>query len=246
MSRRLLLAIVASAVAHLAIVLSASWLPARTPREAAAAIDVDLVEGTPSAAPGEEPPASAVVPRARPTVARAVSARDESVSPATVAAPSSGAPPPTDAAPAPIDAGAALPAGADGIPVHVMASGASTGSPGGLVGTAMGFSGATAGSAGRVGSGTAAGSVHGAILARLRARTAGCYPRAAVRRSVEGVARVAFCVGDGGDPEGLRLVASSGSRLLDDAAIDCVVRGAIPLPGAGACVRVPVDFRLRR
>lgn len=245
MNRPILLAITASVAAHGLVIAAASWLPVIERRRVAEAIAFDLVEREAPVAVEEEPVVSAA-PAARPVVRRVAVGPKES--PAPVPAP---APPPELLSPADpvipvITAEAVLPAGVGGIPVNVMVSGSHTGSEGSFGGTGRGSSSATVGSTSGNGGGTGAGSAHGAILAGLRARTAGCYPRAAVRRSVEGVARVSFCVDRDGDPEGLRLVASSGSRLLDEAALVCVVRGAAPLPGAGACVQVPIDFHLRR
>ncbi|HWV37175.1 MAG TPA: TonB family protein [Vulgatibacter sp.] len=82
------------------------------------------------------------------------------------------------------------------------------------------------------------------LEAHLRSHAARCYPPAARRRGVQGGAEVHFCVGADGTPGAIRLESSSGSSLLDRAAIDCVLRGAAPLPGPRGCVTLPVWFRL--
>jgi periplasmic protein TonB len=81
---------------------------------------------------------------------------------------------------------------------------------------------------------------------RLRWATPGCYPYAAIRANLEGVARLSFCVGEAGMAEHVRIVQSSGSNLLDDATVDCIVPTASPFPGTkDLCVLVPVRFQLR-
>jgi periplasmic protein TonB len=84
------------------------------------------------------------------------------------------------------------------------------------------------------------------IEGRLRAATAGCYPYAAVRANLEGVTRLAFCVGGSGMAERIQIAQSSGSRLLDNAARDCILPAAMPFPPANdLCVTVPIRFQLR-
>jgi TonB family protein len=247
--RRLLLALALSAAVHGSILVAAAWLPAPAGGPPAAAIDFDVVERE---AVVEEPvePAAAEPRRPHaPPPGRPAPGTPDAVPPArpAPAAPeaSPGETPPAVGALAAADA---LPATADGVPVAVAATAApgALGGGGSASGVAAGTGPGGPGVSSRAGSGAGGGSPHGAILARLRARTAGCYPRAAVRRAVEGVTHVSFCVASDGAPADLRLVASSGSTVLDDAAVDCVVRGAAPLPGAGACVQVPIDFHLRR
>lgn len=124
-------------------------------------------------------------------------------------------------------------------------SGRGTGSGSGSgegAGTGSGDDGRGVGS-GKAGAGHGNGSAE--LLAHLRARTSRCYPRAARKRRTEGVADVAFCIDAAGAPMGIELRRSSGSPVLDDAALDCVIRGAAPLPARDLCVSVPVDFHLR-
>jgi protein TonB len=74
----------------------------------------------------------------------------------------------------------------------------------------------------------------GKIVRKLRRALR--YPAAAGSRRLRGVAEVRFVVSAGGDVGGVRLVASSGSPLLDKAALEAVRRAAPfpPIPaGAG-------------
>ena len=54
--------------------------------------------------------------------------------------------------------------------------------------------------------------------------------------------KVRFCVGPRGEPTGVGVEESSGQALLDEAAEDCVVKGAGPFPATRDCLKVPVDF----
>ena len=82
------------------------------------------------------------------------------------------------------------------------------------------------------------------ISRKLDAVAAGCYPRAATRLRVQGTVRVRFCIDAARKPTHINLVHSSGSLLLDDAAIDCVVPRAAPLPLTTDCLTVPIRFRM--
>jgi TonB family protein len=251
-SRRLLLAVAASVAAHGAILVAAAWLPAPAAPGAEETIAFEVVETEPEPvvepAPEPEPapvmPASRIAARPAPAPPAPDAARaPESPEPPGAPAPE---PPPDEPLSGALAAADALPAdAAGGIPVAV-SSHAVAGALTGGAGRGGGGAGVGTGSSAGIGPGGGGGNAHGALLARLRSRTAGCYPRAAVRRRVEGVARVSFCVAPDGTPDSLRLVAGSGSHLLDGAALDCVVRGAAPLPDPGACVVVPIDFHLRR
>jgi TonB family protein len=81
-----------------------------------------------------------------------------------------------------------------------------------------------------------------ALVARLREAARHCYPAAARRFMLRGVAEVRFCATEGGVARDVALVRSSGAPLLDAAAVGCVVRRAEPLPVTSGCYRVPVDF----
>jgi TonB family protein len=69
------------------------------------------------------------------------------------------------------------------------------------------------------------------------------YPLAARRRGTEGVVHVSFSITPEGKPDQVRIVRSSGSRLLDRATIDTVKR-ASPYPYVNASLEVPVMYRL--
>ena len=127
------------------------------------------------------------------------------------------------------------------------ANGMGAGSGGGYGADASSGSGAGAGAGLGAGSrgGSGSGDPRAALVAHLRGHTPRCYPRAARQRRTQGVADVAFCIDAAGAPTRVDLRRSSGSALLDDAAIDCVVRGSAPLPARDLCVSVPIDFRLR-
>lgn len=112
--------------------------------------------------------------------------------------------------------------------------------PGGMGNGGPGL-GAGAGS----GSGGPGSAAYTRLLAHLRAHAARCYPRSAERRSLEGSVKLSFCIDAGGIPNRIELEASSGSALLDSAAIDCVVKGGAPLPAPAGCLSVPIRFSLR-
>ena len=84
----------------------------------------------------------------------------------------------------------------------------------------------------------------GALHARLARAADRCYPAAARRFRMVGTALVEFCVDGAGALARAALAQSAGSPLLDSAATDCVVPGAMPAPpeAAGGCYRVPVRF----
>ena len=76
------------------------------------------------------------------------------------------------------------------------------------------------------------------------------YPRVARRRGLEGTVLLRVLVDDHGRPARVRLVRSSGRRILDRAAVRAV-RAWRFVPGqragrpAAMWVEVPVSFRLR-
>ncbi len=106
------------------------------------------------------------------------------------------------------------------------------------------------GGAAGYGSGGLAGGddVRSRIRSILARRAAGCYPRAAARAGVVGMTVVRFCVGADGGVESADVGRSSGSTVLDDAAITCVVKGAgkLPVPPPERrCLTLPVRFVAR-
>lgn len=83
-----------------------------------------------------------------------------------------------------------------------------------------------------------------ALHGRLADAARRCYPAAARRFQQRGTTLVSFCLDANGAPQEREVVHSSGSALLDDAAIHCVVNGASPFPAEGwnQCFQVPVCF----
>jgi TonB family protein len=86
----------------------------------------------------------------------------------------------------------------------------------------------------------------GALHQRLADSARRCYPPAAARLRLSGEAELSFCVLPGGaSVRGLSLSRSTQQPLLDRAASECVVPGALPLPVGEGCYRVPVRFSVR-
>jgi TonB family protein len=83
-----------------------------------------------------------------------------------------------------------------------------------------------------------------ALHARLADSAQRCYPAAARRFGLTGQATVDFCLDASGALSSTALSLSTGQALLDTAARDCVVKGALPFPteAAGGCYSVPVRF----
>lgn len=86
----------------------------------------------------------------------------------------------------------------------------------------------------------------GAEILRLRERIESriVYPEEAVRRGQEGEVLLRIRVGEGGVPQEIRVARSSGTRTLDEAARNGVVRAA-PLPSLPGWFEVPIRFSLR-
>lgn len=82
-----------------------------------------------------------------------------------------------------------------------------------------------------------------ALHRRLSETAKSCYPAAAKRFRVQGIVPVYFCISPEGGLERVEQRGSSGSGILDRAATDCVLPGAVPLPGPAGCYEVPVEFR---
>lgn len=77
---------------------------------------------------------------------------------------------------------------------------------------------------------------------RLAAAASRCYPDAARRFRARGRVTLSFCLDERGGAASASIAAGSGSALLDRAATDCVLPGALPLLGAAGCYTVPVVF----
>jgi protein TonB len=78
---------------------------------------------------------------------------------------------------------------------------------------------------------------------RQRVQAAVVYPTRARERGIEGTSRIEFRVGPDGHPLDLATVQSSGSRLLDEAALDGA-RHAGRLPAFYGRIRIPIVFAL--
>ncbi len=78
---------------------------------------------------------------------------------------------------------------------------------------------------------------------RRRIQEALVYPRLARRREIEGESEVEFAIAADGGASDIALVRSSGSALLDAAALRAV-RDAAPLPPVLGRLRIPVRFQL--
>ncbi len=162
--------------------------------------------------------------------------------------------------PHPIDVASAAPVevvpGSSGEPADpVMAHAGvaeSAGSSEGAIGAAV-----DGGAGGPAGAGAPGGNAMGAEaaggpgapnhLAEIHARLADsarrCYPPAARRFRLTGEVQVSFCIDGHGGVTQVAARKSSGSALLDRAAVDCVIPGATPLPGPSTCKTVAVQFR---
>jgi protein TonB len=69
------------------------------------------------------------------------------------------------------------------------------------------------------------------------------YPWAARRRGLEGTVVLSFRVSPEGVPVDVRVLRSSGHKMLDEAALRGLKR-ATPLPRVSGLLRVPISFRL--
>jgi len=84
------------------------------------------------------------------------------------------------------------------------------------------------------------------LVARLSAAALRCYPPEAVRFRLAGEAELSFCLSAEGQASAVRLTRSSGSEVLDRAASECVLPGALPVPGFAGCYELPVRFATRK
>lgn len=82
---------------------------------------------------------------------------------------------------------------------------------------------------------------------RLAWSAARCAPAGVVRAARHAVPGVPlhFCLDDAGRPSDVGLLGTTGSEVLDRAARDCVVPGALPLPPVPGCYTVEVRFPTR-
>lgn len=77
---------------------------------------------------------------------------------------------------------------------------------------------------------------------RLVAAARSCYPTAAKRLRLEGQARLTFCLDERSSIRSRRIDASTGTAVLDRAALECVLDRASPLQAPPGCYTVPVRF----
>jgi TonB family protein len=84
----------------------------------------------------------------------------------------------------------------------------------------------------------------GAFVERLKRSARRCSPRRGAPASEASLARVRFCVNALGRPEAVTLLQSTGDARLDQAALECVIPGAAPLPATDRCLVVPLRFNL--
>jgi len=77
---------------------------------------------------------------------------------------------------------------------------------------------------------------------RLAESAQRCYPSTARRLRLRGEVGLHFCLSEQGRVSVASLRGSTGSALLDAAARECVLAGALPAPGIAGCYDVPVKF----
>jgi protein TonB len=72
------------------------------------------------------------------------------------------------------------------------------------------------------------------------------YPKRAQRRNEQGVVKIVFTIGNDGEIVSVNILKSSGSRLLDGAAIDAVKNASpFPRPPKGSMIiQLPIKFEL--
>lgn len=102
--------------------------------------------------------------------------------------------------------------------------------------------GEAAGSAGGDPGGDAESMALAELHRRLAAAARRCYPNAARRFRARGTVMLSFCLEPGGGVASASVAQGSGSALLDRAAADCVLPGALPIPGVAGCYTVPIIF----
>ena len=86
-----------------------------------------------------------------------------------------------------------------------------------------------------------------ALSQRLAWSAARCAPAEVVRTGRHAIPGVPlhFCLDGAGRPSDVGLLGTTGSEVLDRAARDCVVPGALPLPPVPGCYTVEVRFPTR-
>jgi len=91
------------------------------------------------------------------------------------------------------------------------------------------------------------GSLLAALSHRLAWSAARCAPAGVMRTARHAIPGVPlhFCLDGAGRPSDVGLLGTTGSEVLDRAARDCVVPGALPLPPVPGCYTVEVRFPTR-
>ncbi len=70
------------------------------------------------------------------------------------------------------------------------------------------------------------------------------YPLPAKKRGIQGTVYISFRISPQGEPQYLKILKSSGSRILDTATLD-ILKKAAPFPYVDVNVEVPVVFKLK-
>lgn len=70
------------------------------------------------------------------------------------------------------------------------------------------------------------------------------YPVSARKRGIEGIVYIGFRISPQGKPHDIKILKSSGYRILDKTTLD-IVKKAAPFPNVDSPVEVPVVFRLK-
>ncbi len=95
------------------------------------------------------------------------------------------------------------------------------------------------------GRGNGQGKSDAVAIIRAAIERAKSYPYFARKRGTEGTATASFTINKTGRPENIRIIRSSGSDILDAAALE-TIRRAAPFPVAGGVIEVPIAFRLEK
>ncbi len=77
---------------------------------------------------------------------------------------------------------------------------------------------------------------------RLASAARRCYPGTAHRLRQRGTVQLHFCLSPQGTASTSTLEGTTGSTLLDRAALECVLPGALPAPGMPGCYDVAIRF----
>ena len=93
--------------------------------------------------------------------------------------------------------------------------------------------------------GTEKGRADASTAIRSALERAKYYPLTARRRGIEGTVIVEFSIRDNGLPENINIAVSSGSEILDNAALATVTR-ASPFPHDIRNIKIPISFRLEK